>query len=223
MSQPSKKYFNAPLSEHQADRKIYGKKVLLVEGPDDIWFFNTLLARLNAPAEDVQIIDYDGTPKLRRTFASLLLDQKVASGHVNAIAVVQDADEDEASARRNVISAFSLEGISEPEFGTFRTDDSRGIAVGAFILPNNSDAGNLDQMLYMTMSESAAHAQTEIFSRALGLEERTDVYKRKTQVYLASQNEICRGAGRGAARGYFDMTHERISGITDFIENFLAL
>jgi hypothetical protein len=45
--------------------------------------------------------------------------------------------------------------------------------------------------------------------------------KRVNQAYLATREELCRGAGMGARKDYFDMTHANIGAVKLAIENFL--
>lgn len=217
------RFFNPPPPHRESDRSIYGTKLLLVEGPDDIWFFDGLLRALSASTDDIQIIDYSGKDSLRRTLAPMLADPKVVEGFVRAIGIVQDADGSYAKAKERIEQACSSEGISHPSFGSFSADPKFGFLCGAFVLPNNDADGDLDTLLYGTAVGSPEYAHVESYAGSVGVATKADAGKRKSQVLLASKEKLCRGAGRGAAHGYFDLSHPSLADVTEFVTKLIAI
>ena len=218
------RYFNRPLQERVADRSITGRKLIIVEGPDDIWFFDALLASLGAPIDEVQVLDYEGKDSIARTLGPLLLDPAVTDGTVTAIAIVQDADGDVAVARRNIDEACAEVGLAGGTYGGFTASTSHPtLSIGTFALPDGALNGDLDTLLFDTLAGSPIHAHVESYATTAGFAARPDVGKRKTQTYLASRSPIARGAGMGAANGHFDVTHPSITPVRDFVAALLAL
>jgi hypothetical protein len=52
----------------------------------------------------------------------------------------------------------------------------------------------------------------------------TQIHKRKAQVFLAAvPDHLCRGAGLGFKRGFFDKSHISLTPLKDFLQAFIAL
>lgn len=224
MARANGRYFNRPLQERVADRSINGRKLILVEGPDDIWFFDALLSDLGAPVHEVQVIDYEGKTNISRTLGPLLFDPAVTGGDVTAIAIVQDADGDVAVARQNIDRACAEVGLVGGSYAGFANSTSHPmLSVGTFALPNGIVNGDLDALLFETLAGTPVHAHVEAYATAAGFTARPDVGKRKVQAYLASQSPLARGAGMGASNGHFQIGHVSVKPVRDFVAALLAL
>ncbi len=218
------RYFNRPLQERVADRSITGRKLILVEGPDDIWFFDALLADLGAPVDEVQVIDYEGKSSIGRTLGPLLLDPAVLGGGVTAIAIIQDADGDIARARKNISDACASVGLTGGSYGGFSVSVSHpALSIGTFALPDGAANGDLDTLLFETLNGEPVSQHVEDYAMAAGFSAVHDAGKRKTQAYLASQSPIARGAGMGASNGHFRIRHASVDQVRNFISALLAL
>lgn len=217
-------YFNRPLQERVANRSVTGRKIILVEGPDDIWFFDALLADLGAPEDEVQVMDYEGKSNIDRTLGPLLLDPAVTDGSVTAIAIVQDADGNLTKAKENIENACTAVGLIGGSYAAFSASISHpGLSVGTFALPDGGTSGDLDTLLFETLSGTVLHGHVEAYAAAAGFSAVHDRGKRKTQAYLASQDPIARGAGMGASNGHFQIRHASVDPIRNFVSALLAL
>lgn len=216
------KFYNFAPNRPQSDRSISGKKILLVEGPDDIYFFNALLVELNAPVEEIQIIDYEGKDRLSAIFSLLIKAPEVESGDVVAIGLVQDADGDLDRAKANIDEAWRAVGLDVAPYGVFSKSKLRkSLSIGSFALPDCKSSGDLDEMLFSSSSNDAAHPLSLSFLDQVGLEPGPKFYKRATQVYLASKPKLSRGAGRGAENGYFDLSSIALSDVKNYIDSLV--
>lgn len=223
MARQPGKFYNAPPSRIQTDRKITGRKLLLVEGPDDIYFFNALLTEMGADLNDIQVMDYEGKTRLPAVFSLLMRAPEVEAGEVTAIGLVQDADGDLAAARGNIDSAWAGVGLDVAPYGHFGASQVRpNLSIGSFALPDCATSGDLDEMLFASVAGDAAHTATEVFMGSVGLAPAPKFYKRSTQVYLAAKPDLCRGSGRGAENGYFDLAAPGLGAIRQFVTSLMA-
>lgn len=222
MARQPGKFYNAPPQRSQTNRKVTGKKLLLVEGPDDIYFFNALLTDMGADPNEIQVMDYDGKTRLSDVFSLLMRAPEVEEEKVTAIGLVQDADGDLAAAKSNIDSAWRGVGLDIAPYGRFDTSRLRPtLSIGSFALPDCAGSGDLDEMLFASAKGDIAHTATGVFMTSVGLAPAPKFYKRCTQVYLAAKPDLCRGSGRGAENGYFDLNAPRLGAIREFVKSLM--
>lgn len=217
------RYFNKTRPRPQADKTIHRARILLVEGPDDIFFFDQLMAQLGADQNQCQIIDYEGKDNLSRILPLLAKDVPFRQGNVTHLGIVQDADGNRTAANQRIRGACSKAGLSPPTFGDFGMDTNMpGLLVGAFTLPDCQSDGDLDSLLFSSVAGSSAHAAAVTFLGSVVPAPLGKIGKRSVQTYLAAQEKLVRGAGNGALHGYFNLDAEELAQVRDFIQKFIA-
>lgn len=123
-------------------------KVLVVEGRDELWFLEELLKRRGvAPDDQPQIIEGGGYEKL----APDLPNQVLAPGRTH-LGIVLDSDPKVGIARRwqsliNFLKPVVTLPEELPEGGFIGSTGDPPVAVGIWIMPDNSTAGMLEDMI----------------------------------------------------------------------------
>jgi hypothetical protein len=113
---------------------IRQKKVLAVEGKDEVNFFHALL-------EYVGITDYEIPALVRMPGFS----------DVDVLVVIRDADEDANAAFASIRDSLRKEGFELPEnINQFSYGKPK---IGIFIMPGNSDTGMLEDLCLETVKD----------------------------------------------------------------------
>lgn len=123
-------------------------RLLLVEGVDDMKFFQELCHRLfrEEYSATLQIIDYNGKDNLKNAFNDVLLPQP-AFDDVTHLGIVRDADFTGGALRsvQNILKGVARKQLSIPEQHNqfVGTDPS----VGIFIMPSGNRKGMLETLV----------------------------------------------------------------------------
>lgn len=222
MAEP--RFFTNQFEDIAARRKVYASRVLLVEGSDELWFFDYLLERMHADPSKVQIVDYGGKDNLKVNLQNLLRDDKVLDGDVEAIAITRDIDEALSKALYDLKKAVKDCGFPDPPIGQMGPANAHNVnRLGLFLVPDGVRSGNLETLLLATISEDAAlKASVELIANHAGKTHK-DSDKRIAQAYLATRAKLRRGIGRAARDDYFDLEHEALGKLRNFVADFAGL
>ncbi|MGL1465892.1 DUF3226 domain-containing protein, partial [Vibrio parahaemolyticus] len=82
----------------------------------------------------------------------------------------------------------------------------KNLHVGAFLLPNCSDNGNLDTLMLATVANDPAKIDAAAYINTHDQSKSEDRDKRVAQTYLATRKELHRGVGLAARSGCFNLT-----------------
>lgn len=205
-------YFNEATPRH--DKKF----IIFVEGKDDAHFLDVLLQDIGASVSDVGVVPVDGKSNFLAALANLKKSPflKMKSG----VAIIRDADNTPNSALSDINSLLKKQFGIEISHSTLSKKD--GIKFGAFILPSDSEEGDLEKVCLNTVMSSELNTKVDSYITSVKGEKFPHFYKRKAQIYLAgTPGELSRGAGMGFKRGHFDANHESLNPLRDFIKEFL--
>jgi len=210
-------------SPDDASSHIKSKKIIAVEGKDEINFFEALLRHMDiTDFETHEVGGKDKFPKklpaLLKTSGFFLAD---GSSFVTHLAIIRDKDEDKAF--KSIATIVRNTGLTPP---TKHSEFSNGKPkVGIFIMPGETIDGTMleDLCLKTVENHKAMTCVNEYASCISALEPipknipKAKVQVFKAQVFLAAQPEIVDSVGLGAQKKYWDFE----SSALDELEKFL--
>ena len=193
--------------------RILDNVLLLVEGLDDINFFDKMLTRLRITG--VQVIPVGGVSKLKSTLDAL----KVAPNfeRVRRIGIIRDADRSKSSAHMSVESALVNSGFRDP--GSRMTSLKMPEAV-VLILSGDDGTGMLESLICKTLIDKEVWRCVEDFIECC--EEIREIPnhrldKARVNTYLSTTDTPGITTGDAAAKGYWDFTHDALTKVRDFL------
>ncbi len=129
---------------------IEKESLLLVEGKDEVGFFEALLKHM-ALINTIQIIDIGGKDTLKKTLPTLLLTPNFS--RVKKYGIIRDADDNKKNAFESVIGILRQNKQPAPEkSNTFVWAENLG--VGVYIMPGDSAEGMLEDLCLKTVEGS---------------------------------------------------------------------
>ena len=210
----------------KGDLKILSSRLLLVEGNDEYWFFIQLLQDMgvnqNPQSLDVQVVDIEGRTKFASSLS--LLIKRPDFSQVHTVGFVRDAEENPAkSSYTSMASAIKkyLPAFPIPKIGTVAK--AGGVACGIFIMPNNADAGMLEDMCLKSVATQPLCVYVDSYvNSAFSLLSATDqkkynAHKAKVQTYLAGQVEIVNSIANAAKKHIWDFSSPVFAEIINFV------
>ncbi len=201
------------------------KKILGVEGTDDLNFFDALLSNLGV--RDIDIREVGGKDQFKNKLATL----KKVSGFYNVdgtpfvthLAIVRDRNSGDAF--RSIEGILKKEGFMPPEkHGHFSDGSPR---VGIFIMPGEGIKGTMleDLCLKTVENHPAMNCVNEFAACVSTLETRpkniskSKVQVFKAQVFLAAQPEVVGSVGLGAQKDYWNLDSPALDELKQFLNN----
>ncbi|PEA23104.1 hypothetical protein CON40_01540 [Bacillus cereus] len=208
--------------QNDSQGEVKKSKLLLVEGRDEVIFFEYLFKKnetLKGKFDDVQIIDIGGVDNFKNELPALM-NRTGFADTVNSLAIVRDADKSFESAFQSVCNILSKNSLCSPSSpNTF--SEQGPIKVGVFIMPGDSESGTmLEDLCLKTKANHPAMEYVNSFFDSLeatGIEKPRNPSKAKVQVFLAAMPKIVNSLGLGAAKGYWDLNHDSLTGLNNFL------
>ncbi len=185
------------------------RKLIAVEGQDEVCFFNELLNHIEI--RDVEVREVGGKDQFKDKFAGFIKLRRF--DELESIAFVCDADKKSAVRSFNSLCGI-IENVTaeEPSFsgnivlpsrmGEFSEGNPK---IGIYVMPNNSECGMLENLCLDSVEDDPAmECVNEFLECALQLDEKPkNKAKAKVQTFLASKEEIVNRLGLGAMKGYW--------------------
>ena len=196
-------------------KPIREKKVLAVEGKDEVNFFEALLKHLGIASFEIR--DVGGKDQFKKKLPALVHTSGFSD--VDVLVVVRDADDDPDAAFDSVRNVLLHQRLEPPErINQFSDGNPR---IGVFIMPGNSDTGMLEDLCLKTVGEHPAMECVNAFiDCASGLNNPPKIMaKAKAQVFLAAMPKIVNSVGVGAQRGYWNLDSDELDNLRSFIDN----
>ncbi|WP_270607469.1 DUF3226 domain-containing protein [Bacillus mobilis] len=208
--------------QNDSHGEIEKSKLLLVEGRDEVIFFEHLFKKnesLKGKFDEVQIIEIGGVDNFKNELPALM-NRTGFADTVNSLAIVRDADKNFDSAFQSVCNILSRNDLCRPSNpNTF--SEQGPIKVGVFIMPGDSETGTmLEDLCLTTQADHPAMEYVNSFFESLeaaGIEKQRNLSKAKVQVFLAAMPKIVNSLGLGAAKGYWDLNHDSLTGLNNFL------
>ena len=199
-------------------KQITSSRLLLVEGNDDLGFFEKI--RDEVGIDDLQIHPMAGKGELKASH--LLSIKKMTSFRmVSCLVIARDADEDAKQAFSSVCSALRGSGLPCPN-RAMEFQGTREFRVGVLIIPPNAREGRLEELCLSSIENFEQMGCIDDFFRCIEKETNEfpkDLSKAKIKAFLASREESVPHLGLGIKRGYFPINSEVFEGIKVFLNS----
>lgn len=200
------------------------EKVLMVEGQDDAYFFDSLLTSINADPTVVGI-NWMGGNDIDTELGVLVKKREYVNRTIKKLAFILDADEDYQSTCNKVQTALAKHQLPATAPNAFFCCCDNTINVGYTLLPSPVENGDLELVCLRTVgNDFKLRWIKRLLSR---IEKHTSKYdhinKRHAMMYLACiHRNDTRGVGKSFADGVFDKNHDSLASIINFINLFVA-
>ena len=194
---------------------IRKKKVIAVEGRDEVNFFNALLK--HERITDFEIRDVGGKQQFKNKLPALV--RMSGFTDVEILAVVSDADNDANAAFESIRNILKKEKLKPPvQINQFSGGTPK---IGIFIMPGNSDAGMLEDLCLKTVENHPVMNCVNPFIDCISKLEKSpnNMAKSKAQAFLAAMPKLANSIGVGALKGYWDFDSEELTDLKSFIDN----
>ena len=200
-------------------QSITGSHVILVEGKDEVNFIGELLKTLLFDTT-VDIRDVGGKNQFKNKLDTLIKTTNWKK--VTRVAIIRDADDSYQSAYQSICDSLAHVGLTVPE-QTLSFTSGRP-SVGVFIMPNNADKGNLEDLCLQSISTSAVIECISNFwdcicDRGVQPKNRS---KSQVQTYLSTMPETCTSLGRAAIQGHWNFSSPQFNDLKNFMSDFLT-
>jgi len=192
--------------------KIRQPKILLVEGIDDVKFFNSFLKHLGI--ENFQIIDVEGKSNFKNILK--LISQELNSDIAYVIACIRDADSNFDGAFTSIKNSLKEAGFCVPKVAnTFNFDEK--IKTGIYILPEMNEIGMIEDLCIQTIENK----DLECIENYIKCAEKIIKNKAKSviQIYLATQNPLSNSLGTASEKNIWNFEHDCFLDLKFFLEN----
>lgn len=207
------------LKKREITSEITKTKLLLVEGKDEVNFFQALLRKKNK-FNEVQIIEVGGKEKFKQELPAVLL-MRGFTENVNSIAIVRDADTDYQAAFQSAKALVEKHGLVSPNTpGTFKISEE--MKTGIYIMPGDSENGMLEDLCLRTQIDHPLMQCVETFFQCVAGKEVAqpkNLAKAKSLAFLSVMPEISNSVGLAAQKGYWELDHDALTTLNQFIED----
>ena len=197
--------------------QIRERRLLLVEGRDEVNLFRALIRDCLDDDPRIQVIDAGGKDKFSRNLRAIQT-AAMAVPALQSIGVVRDADNDAVAAFDSVCDGIRSVNYEPPlNHGEF----SNGMpAVGVFIVPDGTEPGAVETLCRRSRQGSATAACVDEYLKCL--EERhasrsTNADKSFAHAYLAAMDEPLARVGEGALQGVWDFAAPAFAPLAQFV------
>ncbi len=204
-------------------RRIHGEFLVVVEGQDELWFFDEILNIIGADPAIVQTIDYGGSGELPVYVSNLLKSEAALDGRIKRLLITGDADTYLGRLPYKLKSTLGDHGLPMPnDREIVKPKDAVIERLGLLIIAHASRIGNLESVLLDTVDGHPSAKDAREFVERHNTERSPINDKRVAQAFLSIQATLSRGAGWGARKGYFDLTHSALEDIKDILTSFIS-
>ena len=195
---------------------IDSEVLILVEGKDEINFFNALLKHMGITS--FEVIQSGGKERFRTLFPGIVKTTGFKQ-KVKKLLIVQDADQNEAASFESIVSLVRREKlISPPKVNEF----SKGSpSVCIFLMPGNSETGMLEDLCLKTVETKPGMRCVKTFVECVSAfdegQKPRNMAKAKAQVYLATLPKIQNSVGIAALKSTWDFDSPELDEIKSVI------
>lgn len=193
--------------------------LIFVEGKDDAYFLDKILEEIGASPKLVGVIIVEGNQCFSNAIS--LFKKSPSFRRAKRIAIIRDADSNPKLALKNTNDVFTKEFKQTVEHAKITTNESLQLA--QFIIPNDTEIGDLEKLCLSTIAGSDLDTSVNAYLSNIQKNGKLNqINKRKVQVFLAGvPDDICRGAGLGFKKGFFDTSHKSLAPLKSFLADFI--
>lgn len=197
--------------------EIRNRKMLVVEGGDDVCFFTTLLKKLNI--EGVYVSALDSKHAFNRDLPDI--QKRPGFSSLTHLGLIRDKDDDNAfESVKNILQRkLSFETVPN-ENGEFIRGEPN---VGILIMPGSGVEGTmLEDLCLETVKHHGAMTCVDDFMECVFTLENPPLNpaKSRVQAFLAAQPQTASSVGIAAQKGYWNLDSPVLSELKAFLENF---
>lgn len=195
---------------------IGNPKRLFVEGRDDERFFGSFIRHLGLSG--IQIRSYGGKDGIGSFLG--LQAAELDLGQIQSIGIVMDADNSAASALQSIRDNLRNAGLPAP--ADLATPAAGPPAVSAFVLPDNSGNGELEDLCLAALADYPAMPCVDDFIRCIGakpISPPRKPAKARMHAFLASRERAYLRFGEFAESSAFPWQHPAFAALSTFLRN----
>ncbi len=196
---------------------IKKQKILLVEGKDEVRFFEALFKAKDI--QNVQIIDCGGIYKFKKDFPTLKNTSEF--NKVTSLAIIQDANNEGPQRRfESICSTLKKCDLSTPtQIGSFTSTNPK---IGVFILPDGKNKGMLETLCLSIVESKDINKCIDDFMDCMGKNLKSkppkNSDKAKLHAYLATMEEDTPSLGVATQKGYWNLNSDKLKPLLDFLQ-----
>lgn len=186
---------------------------LLVEGKDDLNFFETLIQHIGRT--DIEVRDYRGRDRLRNYLRGLRRSANFRS--MKVIAITRDADGPVKDALRSLRDAVKQVDLPEPT--TWTDADSPSPVIRIHIL--GADGEMLESLLNRTVAETQEAVCVDAFVKCVEDAGRRvrNPHKTRAHAWIATQDHPEVSVGVAAQKNYWPLDHRALDDLRAFLRS----
>ena len=193
------------------------EKVVIVEGKDDMYFFESLLEK--SEIDDIQVFCFKGKGDFKNKFQ--YISDISGFNKVKKVVAVLDADENYQNTKQSIEDNINKIFKASNEPLTFSLDNP---SVAYFIMPNNKDKGMMETLCIASQKDNPAMKQVnrfigEVDSDNAIKEKPKNKDKAKAQAYLSVMPSIAYGMSYGVVKNYWDLDHPDFQKLIGFLKS----
>lgn len=197
-------------------------RIILVEGPDDAYFLESVLLEIGADPESISICIARGKDRMEVTLGSILKSSDFTQERIKGYAIIMDADDSAQNSTLELHKVLTRLGEPNPPAGGF-TNRQDGRKLGLYLFPDNSTAGDLETLCLSTIQSSPLKTHAETFANTAPGGQADHLRKRQNQAYLSvASNPMCAGAGWASTRGVYDLKSATLDNLKAFLRTLLT-
>ena len=198
------------------DVQVESSTQLLVEGNDQVNFFDALIRHLDI--DGIQIHNFGGVSDLA-LFVETLSAMQEFRERVESVGIVRDAEKGSAqSAFQSVQSSLCKAGLPVAERMNQRFGSSPAVSV--FILPDNESGGMLETLLCRTLVDTPFDHCIDDFFGCVATSTGESPHspdKSRAFAYIATMRRPNVSVGVAAKKRYWNLDHAAFSGVRQFL------
>jgi len=203
--------------------RIEKEKLLLVEGKDEIHFFDALLTHINI--NDIQVIEVGGKDNFKNEFPALLLSPDFS--RVKSYGIVRDADDSPDNTFQSITDMLKRHQQPIPT-APGKITSSNSMTIGIYIMPGNSEEGMLEDLCLKTVSNHPVLACVDEYMICLQNNLKRENLPRtpakaKMHAFLAGMSKFKPDLGTAAKKGYFNLDSEILNNVKLFLQELLLI
>ncbi len=202
-------------------KAISHKKLLLVEGEDEVNLFGVLLEDMKIT--DVEVIEVGGKHKFKTEINVIVKTRRFSD--VDVLAIIRDADDCAKAAFesiKGILEKLNKEKLIETHWKGKSSCGKPQIEV--FIMPGNSNTGMLEDLCLKTVKNHTAMRCVETFANCVSKlkEPPTNMAKTKAQAFLSAMPKLVNSVGLGAKKHYWNFESNEMIDIKSFIKDKIS-
>ncbi len=201
-----------------------------MEGKTDKSLFDGFIAKLATDgaklATDCIVVEsYEGRSNLNAYLSGLV--RRTGFVNVESLGIIRDANSSADSAFQSVQGCLKNSDLPVPPSladrcatGTNPRDARKPLTVSVFILPDNKSQGELETLLYRTLSRDIVKCIDDFVKCAKVATGVSPLKPDKARVaaYVAVQKKVPHSLAVSAHRGVWDFDHDELSSVGEFLQ-----